>query len=305
MSGVVGGARALTSEARIESALARVVAAAPAPIRAAVAAALGLNAPAGASGSSAQAPAAPPAKRLRPRVALLAYEAAGGRIAEEGMRAAVASELFHAASLTIDDVVDQAATRRGRPAVHVAYGMRAALLAAGFLVNRAQRLAASDDELPTLEPEHVRVFRDAVDQVLAAEAFALERGARVTEAEWLEVARGKTGALFMAAAEGAARRAQASEEAVRALRRYGLSLGVAFQAADDVLDVAGDPEKLGKPVDRDGGAPNLARIVGVEAALALARDLAEDAVEALEVLPASDARAALAEIARSAARRDR
>ena len=284
----MGGARALATLDRIEDALRRVVDDAPAPIRAAVAAAL-----------------APPAKRLRPRVALLAYEAAGGRVAEEGTRAAVAAELFHAASLTVDDVVDGARTRRGRPAVHVEHGLRAALLAAGFLVNRAQRLAAGDDELPTLEAEHVRVFRDAVDQVLAAEALALARGGEATEAEWLEVARGKTGALFLAAAEGAARRADAPEPVVRALRRYGLSLGVAFQAADDVLDVMGDPARMGKEAGNDGGAPNLARIVGVEAALAFARALAEDAAEALEALPASEARAQLAELARGAARRDR
>ncbi|HET6403302.1 MAG TPA: polyprenyl synthetase family protein [Candidatus Thermoplasmatota archaeon] len=284
----MGGARALATLDRIEDALRRVVDDAPAPIRAAVAAAL-----------------APPAKRLRPRVALLAYEAAGGRVAEEGTRAAVAAELFHAASLTVDDVVDGARTRRGRPAVHVEHGLRAALLAAGFLVNRAQRLAAGDDELPTLEAEHVRVFRDAVDQVLAAEALALARGGEATEAEWLEVARGKTGALFLAAAEGAARRADAPEPVVRALRRYGLSLGVAFQAADDVLDVMGDPARMGKEAGNDGGAPNLARVVGVEAALAFARALAEDAAEALEALPASEARAQLAELARGAARRDR
>lgn len=273
---------------RIEEALRRAVADAPAPLAPAIAAAL-----------------APPAKRLRPRVALLAYEAAGGHAADEGLRTAVAVELFHAASLLVDDVVDGAATRRGRPAVHVAHGLRATLMAAGFLMNRAQRLAAADDELPTLEPEHVRVFRDAIEQVLAAEAFALERGARVSEEEWLEVARGKTGALFMAAAEGGARRADAPEPVVRALRRYGLSLGVAFQAADDVLDVAGDPAATGKPTAADAAAPNLARIAGVEAALALARQLADDAVESLDALPASRARDELAALARAAAQRDR
>lgn len=281
--------RNLDPAERIEHALARIADDAPPPLRAVIEHAL-----------------APPAKRLRPRVALLAYEAAGGNAIEQGMRAAIAAELFHAASLLVDDVVDGATTRRGRPAAHLAHGLRATLLAAGFLVNHAQRLAASDDELPTLDEDHVRVFRDAIDQVLAAEASALERGPDVTPDQWLDIARGKTGALFMAAAENGARRANADEPSLRALRRYGLSLGIAFQAADDILDIAGDPTHTGKPNGTDGTrAPNLARTAGVEHALATARTFARDATDALDALPKSTARDALARIAESAVERDR
>lgn len=286
----MGGNRAFAAADRIEAALEPVVASAPAPLRSVVAAAL-----------------APPAKRLRPRVALLAYQASGGRSVEDGLRGAVAVELFHAASLLVDDIVDGAASRRGRPASHVAFGTRATLLAAGFLVNRAQRLAADDDELPTLEPDHVRVFRDAIDQVFEAEAAALEIGAAADAGTWIDIARGKTGALFMAAAEGGARRAGASDEAVGALRRYGMSLGIAFQAADDVLDVLGDPLRMGKPAGTDvaHAAPNLARAVGVDEALALARRFSEDAIASLDDLPATAARIQLMEIAKHAAQRDR
>lgn len=288
LASAMGSARVVDPSVRIEDALVKVVAGAPEPLRRVVADAL-----------------APPAKRLRPRVALLAYEAAGGRVVEDGLRAAIATELFHAASLLIDDIVDGASARRGRPAGHVAHGLRPTLLAAGFLVNRAQRLAAGDAELPTLEPDHVRVFRDAIDQVLEAEASALAHGADISVDEWLDIARGKTGALFMAAAEGGARRAGAREEHVRALRRYGTSLGIAFQAADDVLDVEGDPARTGKPAGTDGGrAPNLARIAGVAEAHACARRFADDAVDALDALPRSQARDSLASLAREAARRD-
>lgn len=268
----------------IEDALARVAQTAPRPLRAVVADAL-----------------APPAKRMRPRLVLLAFEAAGGARIADVLDAAVAIELVHASSLLVDDVVDEARVRRGRPAAHVRHGPRAALLAAGWLLNDAQRRIARDGE----DEELWRVTREAVASVLEAEALAMERGDAVAFEDWLEIARGKTGALFLAAADAGSRCAGGDDATTRALRRFGMSLGVAFQAADDLLDVAGDLARTGKDArDLAEGAPNLARAVGVDEARSVAARFALDAVDALSTLPASGAREALVALARSAAARD-
>lgn len=274
--------------ALLDGALAEVVEAAPPALRAVVAAAL-----------------APPAKRLRPRVFLLSHEAVGGRRIASALPGAVAVEIAHCASLLVDDVVDAAPLRRGRPASHVTFGVKATLLAAGWLASRAQRLTG--DGLGALDPETRRIVEDAVDDVLRAEALALDGGPDVDVATWTEVARGKTGALFMAAAEGGARRGDATDDLALAFRRYGMALGLAFQAADDLLDFEGSEATTGKPagLDARAGAPNLARIVGSGEARRLAKLHAADAVDALARVPPSAAKVALCGLAEDAVARDR
>lgn len=247
-----------------------------------------------------------PAKRLRPRVAMLSYIAAGGISFDSVLPIALSVELLHAASLIIDDVIDEANSRRGRPALHIAYGLQSALLTAGFLVNEAQRLVTKNDKFLVLESSSVNVFINALDHIFEAEASALEHGAEVSTDEWIEIARGKTSALFIAAAECGGLCAHAEDSIVQALRLFGMNLGIAFQAIDDVLDIEGDPSRIGKAIGKDGHkSPNLAHYIGTERARSFAHGFAQAALDALGQLPASAARAALTLIAAQTVTRDR
>lgn len=273
--------------ADVEAALARVPEDAPREIRKVVEAAV-----------------TSPGKRVRPLVAILAYDSAGGLFRERGVEVGVGVEILHAATLLVDDFVDGAQTRRGRVAPWKRFGHQRALLASGWLVARAFRFAAPSD-FDGLEPSPIDDYEAALaafEDVIGAEARALD-GAPVTPPDWVEVARGKTATLFQLAAEGGCRRAR-NRDLVPAFRAYGTHVGLAFQAADDVLDHVGDAASVGKPTRTDDALakPNLVTAFGgdVDAARAFARSHAEHAKDALAPVPASAARDALVALADAA-----
>lgn len=271
----------------VEAVLARVGQAAPAELRRPVADAL------------------LPGKRLRPRVVLLAHDAAGGDPASPApVEAAAAVEVLHAATLVLDDAFDGSALRRGAPTVVARHGLKAAMLTSGWLAAQGFRLAAPSAPEPLDPADAAQPAVQAFEAMVAAEARA-GAGAVADAAAWTDLALGKTAGLFALAAELGARRAGCFERGP-ALRMYGTHLGVAFQAGDDLLDVLGDAARTGKPVglDRRCGAPNLAHLVGVPAARALAGEHAGTALAALDALPPGPARDALADLARTAAARD-
>lgn len=241
-----------------------------------------------------------PGKRVRPLVSILCFGACRGPERERvgAVRSAAAVELVHTATLLVDDVFDGNPLRRGRPSVGARFGRRTAVLAAGVLTARAFELAA---------PRTGRGLsrgRDDVEEALAGferllegEARAIELGSDgATRETWEEIALGKTGSLFELAASLGARRAGA-EGLAEALRAYGRSLGVAFQAVDDVLDVVGDPDRTGKPTGLDESSPNVARRFGVQAAREIAREWAQEAVQALEPVPDGPCRDGLVRLA--------
>jgi geranylgeranyl pyrophosphate synthase len=183
-------------------------------------------------------------KRLRP---LLVCLAAGAPPPEtDGLvRAAVAVELVHGATLVHDDVLDGSALRRGRPTV-VATGGRAAATATGdLLFSRAfAELAGADSAEP------VRVLARASRELALGELTQREDAYRadVTVARYLARCRLKTAVLFRAACELGALEAVGDPEALGA---FGERIGLAFQILDDVLDVSGPPERTGKPRGAD------------------------------------------------------
>lgn len=183
-------------------------------------------------------------KRLRP---LLACVAAGVPVVEsdELVRAAVAVELVHAATLVHDDVIDGAELRRGRPTVVATGGRRLALATGDLLFSRA---FAELSLGRALEP--IRLLSAAACSL--AEGELMQRADRfdmtVTVARYLERCRLKTGVLFRAACELGA---LAGGGDVVTLGRFGELIGVAFQLLDDVLDVTGPPERTGKPRGAD------------------------------------------------------
>lgn len=247
-------------------------------------------------------------KRFRPLVTLLTFRACRGptRAQVDAQRAAAAVELVHTATLLVDDVFDEADRRRDRPTVDARFGQRPAVLAAGVLAARAFDLAAPRSGREVLDAyDDVEAALDGFERLLEGEARGMQDPPERTVDAWTEIAAGKTGSLFELAADLGARRAGA-HGILEPLRTFGRSFGVAFQAADDVLDVDGDPQRTGKPVGQDvaEGVPNAARWFGVERARELAHDHADAAIQCLDVLPETRYRETLAELARTATRRE-
>ena len=191
-------------------------------------------------------------KRLRPVMAMLACEAAGGT-AEAAVPVALAVELVHNFSLVHDDIMDRDGTRRGRPTVHVKWDEPTAILAGDVLFARAfEALARIPD--PAAHQDAARLLSRAVTQLCEGQALDVMFEARddVTVEAYLQMIRLKTAVLFEAATRGGAIASlKRSTLAVEALSTYGEAFGMAFQVADDLLDVTADAKTLGKPWGSD------------------------------------------------------
>lgn len=186
-------------------------------------------------------------KRLRPRFTLLAAESAGAQ-AEDYLRLAAFMELIHVATLIHDDVVDGAATRRGVNATAVDFGNRISVLAGDYLFAWIFKNVTASYAHPI---PHVlsSTLADITDgEVLQLRALG---DLDTTLAAYTEIAAKKTASLFAASAECGALAASGSPFAVKALRDFGTSFGVAFQMRDDLLDLTADEATLGKPVGND------------------------------------------------------
>lgn len=228
-------------------------------------------------------------KRLRPTCVVLAARL-GGAVSSDALQLAVAVELVHNATLLHDDVVDLGDARRGQPTARTLYGNSASIFAGDWLLVEALRRvrrAAPADVLARL--------LDAIEEMIFAESLQLENRGRLVldESVWRRVAEGKTASLFAWAMYAGARAAGLSDEETQALSRFGLHLGTAFQAVDDVLDFDGDPLATGKTLFADlrEGKTTYPLILAArrdaELAARLARGAAEsDAAFAREVLEA-------------------
>ena len=184
-------------------------------------------------------------KRLRPLLALLSCGAAGGD-PDHCINLATAVEVLHLSSLIHDDVIDEASERRGRPSARQQWGNRASILVGDYLVAEVFRRLADDLGRQALAVLALRV----ADMCRAELAEQSEDPLALTETAYFENIRGKTGALMSAACEIGAIAAD-NEQARPLLAAYGLNLGQAFQIVDDLLDLYGDADKLGKPVLQD------------------------------------------------------
>ncbi|MFN2386993.1 MAG: polyprenyl synthetase family protein [Thermoanaerobaculia bacterium] len=242
-----------------------------------------------------------PGKRVRPLAAI-----AAGRIArapeDASMTVAVAVEYVHAASLVLDDLpsMDDARRRRGRPALHVSHGVAVAELAAVALLARAFELIAGSPKIPVaVRARLAEEFARAVgaEGSCAGQAADLAADAPRLGLEGLEAIHArKTGALFVAAVRGGALAGGAGERTLESLTLYARNLGLAFQITDDLLDLEGDPERLGKDTGRDAHRANFAKLLGAPASRALVAELVESAIAALSPLRARAA--ALEDLAR-------
>jgi len=226
-----GGQRLRALMARTEAHLDRVTAEAGAPLAA-----------------HANATVAAGGKRLRPLLVVLAAESAGGPAAGGGeermVRAAVAVELVHSATLVHDDLIDAAQLRRGRPTVAAAAGRRMAVATGDLLFSRAfAELARNEDS------EQLQALSQASSAL--AEGELLQRqdawAAHVAVERYMHRCELKTAALFEAACRlGALNAVDGSRELAAALGAFARRIGLAFQMLDDILDVSGPVERTGK-----------------------------------------------------------
>lgn len=229
-------------------------------------------------------------KRLRPTLVLAAAETCG-LTPRKALKTAAALEMIHTYSLIHDDLpaMDDDDLRRGKPTNHKVFGEAMAILAGDGLLTKAFEAAAENATELKLNgsacAELVRLIAFGAGaegmvggQVadLAAEG-ATKKISKTAAARMLEaVHRRKTGALIIASLDAGALLAGASQSKREALRSYGECVGLAFQIADDVLDVVGDKKKLGKKgSDRDNDKLTYASLYGVDGARAKARALVE------------------------------
>ncbi len=194
-------------------------------------------------------------KRLRPILCLLTCQASGGD-AEQALPAAAAIELVHNFSLIHDDIEDKSHLRRGRPTVWKVWGAPQAINAGDGLFALAhltmRRLA--DRGLP---PQRALTALEILDRACLALTegqhldLSFEDRLDVDVEQYLSMIRGKTAALFGAAAQLGALVAGGDAESTAHYRRFGQNLGLAFQIVDDVLGIWGDPQVTGKPTADD------------------------------------------------------
>ncbi|HEU4937177.1 MAG TPA: polyprenyl synthetase family protein [Vicinamibacterales bacterium] len=226
-----------------------------------------------------------PSKRVRPVLTLLAAELCGGTTGR-AITAAGVMELVHASSLILDDLpsMDDAPLRRGQKANHLEFGEAIAILAAFGLLNLAYGTVARTYE-PMISVRLVTILSDAIggDGLIGGQATDLLATDQQISFETLErIHRGKTGALFSAAATAGAVVSGASADSIRSLSAYAKNLGLAFQIIDDLLDVEGDPRETGKAVREDLKKTTFVSFSGIQGARQLALELCQTADRALE-----------------------
>jgi geranylgeranyl diphosphate synthase type I len=225
-------------------------------------------------------------KRVRPTVTMLVCEALDGDV-DTAVEYAVGIELVHSASLVVDDIIDRSELRRGTPSAWAAFGYGPAIVASDGLMGEAFALFSADERA-------MQAVAEAIVEL--GEGEATELVARpTTEAEYMDLARRKTGALFRAAAELGAIAADVDAYTVERFGVYAERVGVAFQMRDDVLDATAEADDLGKPVGHDAAMerPSLVEVADLtpEDATERASEQSDAALDALSRVDAADSQA--------------
>lgn len=186
-------------------------------------------------------------KRLRPALTMLSAQIAGD-INSRTIAFAAAVELMHTATLIHDDVIDKAELRRGRATVHTLWGNEAAVMCGDFLYAAAFNILAEDGDI-----EVIKAMAQTSSQICEGEVLELQLAfnPNITEAQCIEIARLKTAELMAAACKIGVLSVGVDRQIADALESFGRNLGIAFQIVDDVLDLEGSVEEIGKPVGSD------------------------------------------------------
>ena len=229
-----------------------------------------------------------PGKRLRPMLVLMASDACGNR-SSATIASACAVEMIHTYSLIHDDLpaMDDDELRRGLPTVHVVYGEANAILAGDALLAQAfeviARCQATADQVVRCLQELTQAAGPC--QLVGGQVDDLQAENTVGNAGQLQkIHERKTGAMFRVSLRLGAIAADATDEQITRLDTYGKHLGLAFQIVDDLLDLQGDVEQLGKQTGKDTehGKLTYPALMGVKESQDLAADLIKQACEQLE-----------------------
>jgi geranylgeranyl diphosphate synthase type II len=233
-------------------------------------------------------------KRIRPILMIAACEAVAGDVARV-LPAACAMEMVHAYSLIHDDLpaMDDDDFRRGRPTNHKVFGEANAILAGDALLTEAFILLSNPESNPGVPAETLLRVIHLIGRcagslgMVAGQVVDMESEGAEVDLPTLEyIHTHKTGALILASIQTGALLGGGSEDALAALTRYGEAAGLAFQLTDDILDVVGEQELLGKDVgsDQARGKATYVALLGLEGARVRARELRDLAVAALAPL---------------------
>ncbi len=188
-------------------------------------------------------------KRVRPALLILASHAVGGKGTDDNViRLATVMEMLHTATLVHDDIIDNADLRRNRASVNARFGNQTAVLMGDWLYMTAFETSLRERSLEILD-----ILTRLTRKMTEGELIQLTMIGRldITEADYFDILKRKTAYLFSACGEIGAILAGATLAQQHAMRDYGMELGIAFQLADDILDLTSEAEKLGKTAGSD------------------------------------------------------
>ena len=231
-------------------------------------------------------------KRIRPVLMMAACEAVGGE-GDQVIPVACSMEMIHTYSLIHDDLpaMDDDDFRRGKPTCHKVYGEAMAILAGDALLTQAFVLLSAPETQALLPHGAIRKIIHIIASnagsfgMVGGQAVDIESEGKEIDFPTLEyIHTHKTGALILASVQAGALAGGADEKSLAHLTRYGEAVGLAFQVADDILDVVGDQNLMGKTlgVDEARGKATYPSFFGLEAARERALELRDVAVAALE-----------------------
>lgn len=188
-------------------------------------------------------------KQLRPMMSLLMAKACGsGVLNEDSIRFATATELLHNATLLHDDVADESETRRGVPTVASLLGNTPSVLVGDFWLVKAMEAVLSADHHGE---EVTKLFSNTLSDLAEGEMLQLEKASSgdTVESDYMRIIYSKTASLFVAGCMSAAISVDATEDIKHAARQYAVALGLAYQVKDDIMDYEGGD--IGKPTGVD------------------------------------------------------
>jgi octaprenyl-diphosphate synthase len=186
-------------------------------------------------------------KHMRPALAMLCYRLFGSD-SDQPIRAALAIELLHTATLVHDDVIDSSMFRRNQLSMNAKWGNDVSIICGDYLYAKAFLILSS------LKDSHIfTLFSDCAKKICQGEMKQLEtrRGVAMSESSYLDMIENKTSTLFETACEVGGYLSGQNKETLSALKEYGRNLGMVFQITDDCLDIMGTEENIGKNTGLD------------------------------------------------------
>jgi len=197
-------------------------------------------------------------KMLRPLLILLVNQNLGSKNINKIIKLSMAVELLHTASVIHDDIIDEADYRRGLPSIHKKFGNETAIVTGDLLISMAIKITSD------LDPLTIRWVSEAAINMSEGESFEIEYKNQDLNTEmYYNIIKKKTASLIESSVASSALLSGVSNKLIDSFRTYGLNVGLGFQIRDDILDIIGKEQTLGKPVGNDikSGRHNIVHIL--------------------------------------------